>query len=543
MLLSKSKIVQNYFYVLLAIILTIGILVRCVNLDRKVYWHDEVYTSVRVAGYEGDWISDRIFTSRIISAEDILKFQEIRPGSNLIDVVKVLATHPEHPPLYYFLARIWWELFGSSVTTIRSLAVVFSLLVFPSIYWLVWELFQSAKVGWMAMAIVAVSPFHLLYAQEAREYSLWTVTILLASAALLRAIRLKSKPMWIVYAITLALNFYISILSVFVVAIHAIYVAITEGLPWLKSIKSPQLTSTENSKNIFHFVSASIGAVILFSPWIITIIYYLGYLQDKTSWTNIKRNFSDLLLMWQLHLSNIFIDWHPMVNSSIAPGISVILIILIGWSINYVYRQEGKKTGLFISLLIGVNIAGLILPDLIFGGQRSSMTRYFLPSILGIEIAVAYLLAKPKFSQHKLWSVVAILIVTLGLFSCANIASADTWWNKGISYENAQNARIINQSERPLLISNNFETNMGNIISLCHQLQPNVKLMLMDVMVEGNPFPQIPEVFPPIPEDFSDIFVLNKIEPFLDKIAQTNQSSLESLAQGTLPLFKLVKNP
>lgn len=43
------------------------------------------------------------------------------------------------------------------------------------------------------MALIAVSPFHVLYAQEAREYSLWTVTILLSSAALLRAMRVKTK--------------------------------------------------------------------------------------------------------------------------------------------------------------------------------------------------------------------------------------------------------------------------------------------------------------------------------------------------------------
>jgi uncharacterized membrane protein len=539
MLLHKSKIVQNYIYLLLALILTIGIFFRCVNIEKKVYWHDEVYTSVRVAGYEGERISNQIFTDRIISVEDVIKFQKIKPGSNLIDVIKVLATHPEHPPLYYLLSRVWWELFGSSIATIRSLSVVFSLLVFPCIYWLAWELFQSTKVSWMAIALVAVSPFHLLYAQEAREYSLWTTTILLASATLLRAIRLKSKLMWMLYTVILAINFYVSLLSIFVAASHAFYVILLELFSWVKSNKlSKHQKRTKIFSSLSSFTGASGAALLLFSPWLLVIFYYLAYLQHKTSWTNIQRTFTDLLLMWQLHLSSIFIDIDPKINQFISPRISIILLIFILYAIYYIYASGRKQAGLFIITLVGVNVFGLILPDLIFGGQRSSMTRYFFPAFLGIELAVAYLLVESKFIQQKLWTGVTILLVIVGLISCTNIAKADTWWNKGISYDNAAIAQIINASDRPLVISNNFEANMGNLISLCHLLKPQVKLMLFDVMVKGNPNPQIPKVFPAIDKNVGEIFVLNQVEPFLDKIAQDYRTHLEHVSGGVLPLWK-----
>ncbi|MGL5807023.1 MAG: glycosyltransferase family 39 protein [Xenococcaceae cyanobacterium] len=539
MLLHKSKIVQNYIYLLLVLILAIGIFFRCVNIEKKVYWHDEVYTSVRVSGYEGDRISNQIFTDRIIGVEDVKKFQKIEPRSNLIDVIKVLATHPEHPPLYYLLARVWWELFGSSIATIRSLSVVFSLLVFPCIYWLAWELFQSPKVGWMAIALVAVSPFHLLYAQEAREYSLWTTTILLASAALLRSIRLKSKPMWMLYAVILAINFYVSLLSIFVAVSHACYVIFLELCNWFESNKlSKNQKRTKLFSSLPSFTIASMGALLLFSPWLLVIFYYIAYLQQKTSWTNIQRTFSDLLLMWQLHLSSIFIDIDPKINQFISPRISLILLIFILYAIYYIYASGRKQAGLFIITLVGINVFGLILPDLIFGGQRSSMTRYFFPAFLGIELAVAYLLVESKFIQRKLWTGVTILLVIVGLISCTNIAKADTWWNKGISYDNAAIAQIINASDRPLIISNNFEANMGNLISLCHLLKPQVKLMLFDVMVKGNPNPQIPQVFPAIDKNVGDIFVLNQVEPFLDKIAQNYRTHLEHVSGGVLPLWK-----
>jgi len=70
--------------------------------------------------------------------------------------------------------------FGSSVTVTRGLAALISLFVFPCIYWLCLKLFKS---GWMAMALVAVLPIHVVYAQEAREYSLWPAAILLSSVS------------------------------------------------------------------------------------------------------------------------------------------------------------------------------------------------------------------------------------------------------------------------------------------------------------------------------------------------------------------------
>jgi len=70
-------------------------------------------------------------------------------------------------------------------------------------------------------------PFHILYAQEV-EYSLWTVTIALSSAALLHAIRLKTIRSWVIYATTVTLGLYTFIFSIFVIIGHAVYVIIIE---------------------------------------------------------------------------------------------------------------------------------------------------------------------------------------------------------------------------------------------------------------------------------------------------------------------------
>ncbi|WP_445176194.1 hypothetical protein [Microcoleus sp.] len=157
------------------------------------------------------------FQGKKISVEDLLgKYQQINPEKTWWDTVKGLATEePQLSPLYFILARFWVQSLGPQVA-VKSLSAWISLLVFPRVYWLCWELFRSASVGWMAVTIVAVGPFHVLYGQEARPYMMFAVLVLLSNAILLRAIALQkspatfkstsklSKAVWSIYAIALS---------------------------------------------------------------------------------------------------------------------------------------------------------------------------------------------------------------------------------------------------------------------------------------------------------------------------------------------------
>jgi uncharacterized membrane protein len=128
------------------------------------------------------------------------------------------------------------QLFCPQVAAVRSLSAWISLLVFPRVYWLCWELFRSASVGLMAVTIVAVGPFHVLYGQEAIPYMMFAALVLLSNAILLRAIALQksparfkslsklSKAVWSIYAIALSLGLYSSLLFFLVAFAHGIYI-------------------------------------------------------------------------------------------------------------------------------------------------------------------------------------------------------------------------------------------------------------------------------------------------------------------------------
>ncbi|MFO5494734.1 MAG: glycosyltransferase family 39 protein, partial [Cuspidothrix sp.] len=159
-------------------------------------------------------MAQQVFNGHEIRVRDLQKFQHLNPKKGLIDTVNGLALEePQITPLYFVILRLWTELFGSSVALTRSLSAVISLLTLPCIYWLCQELFESPLVGWMSVVLVAVSPYHVLFAQDARMYSLWTVTTLLSSASLLRAMRIKTRTGWAIYTVTLVLGLYTHLLT------------------------------------------------------------------------------------------------------------------------------------------------------------------------------------------------------------------------------------------------------------------------------------------------------------------------------------------
>ena len=141
---------------LIVTILVIGIFFRFVNLDRKVYWIDEVMNSIHSAGYSKQDFDEQVKTwkDQDLTIEDLHKYQYPNSETNSLDVIRALADRePQSPPVYYLLSRWWTQLFGSSVTVQRSLSAFISLFAFPSMYWLSKKFIkESSKINFRFLA-------------------------------------------------------------------------------------------------------------------------------------------------------------------------------------------------------------------------------------------------------------------------------------------------------------------------------------------------------------------------------------------------------
>lgn len=76
-----------------------------------------------------------------------------------------------HPPLYYALLHFWMEVFGTGDAAVRSLSAVFGLATIVLV-WFLGRRRGGPVMGWILVAVVAVSPFAVRYSNEARMYSL-----------------------------------------------------------------------------------------------------------------------------------------------------------------------------------------------------------------------------------------------------------------------------------------------------------------------------------------------------------------------------------
>lgn len=75
------------------------------------------------------------------------------------------------PPLYYVALKGWIEIFGTSDLAVRALSGVFAVAAMPFV-WLTGRRLAGREGAWLALVLIASSPFALRYATEARMYSL-----------------------------------------------------------------------------------------------------------------------------------------------------------------------------------------------------------------------------------------------------------------------------------------------------------------------------------------------------------------------------------
>ena len=88
-----------------------------------------------------------------------------------------------HPPLYYLLLHFWLNIVPDSDTAVKLLSVLWGTLLIPATYFFSQQLFNKRTVSLTAAALVAISPFHILYSQELRMYTQLMFFVVLGTAA------------------------------------------------------------------------------------------------------------------------------------------------------------------------------------------------------------------------------------------------------------------------------------------------------------------------------------------------------------------------
>jgi uncharacterized membrane protein len=481
------------------LVLAIGF--RFIHLDRKVYWHDEAFTSMVITARPGNYLSKELFQNKVVQPADLLAYQQFVPTLTLQDmVVRKGLEDAQHPPLYYLFLRFWAMVWGTSPAAIRSFSALLSLLLFPAVYWLCWELFESALAGWVAIALFAVSPFHLVYAQEAREFGVWSALSLVSSALLLRALRTSSWRNWFWYGLSMAIAFYTALFTLWIAVGHGFYTLVMDDGTQL--FKWPLRVGNRTAR----YIVTLLMVMVLFSPWVYVMLTSGDLLGKTTSWTAVPLPWTISLQTTIFNFSRSFVDFNLALNDPTAYVLALPVLGVQGYAVYVLCRTAPKRIGWFLLTFVGSTGLALGVPDLLSGGQRFTVSRYLFPCFIGLQLAVVYLLAI-NFTKRHNWQVrfatlVLSLLVLLGVLSCSVYAQSNTWWNKVLNSNYHQVAALINESDRPLIITDAYSYNPASMISLSYLLKPTVHFLLLPAV--GNSFPMTT-----MPKGFGDIFLVN----------------------------------
>ncbi|MGF1481341.1 MAG: hypothetical protein ACFB4I_17970 [Cyanophyceae cyanobacterium] len=204
---NQQSTINNLLLVLVWIVVGAGL--RLTNLELKPPWADEWATIVFSLGHSFRSVP----LNEMISVEALLQPLQLDGTTQAGDVVEHLMTESTHPPLYFVLTHWWLKLTSEpglvSVWAVRSLSALFGVAAIPAMFGLGWLAGRSLFVGQISAALMAVSPYGIYLAQEARHYTLailWIIASLCCLIVAIRHVRQHSPPPILVIAAWVIVN-------------------------------------------------------------------------------------------------------------------------------------------------------------------------------------------------------------------------------------------------------------------------------------------------------------------------------------------------
>lgn len=459
----RSKPPLVWFAAVVFVAIVLGVFFRLYHLDRKVVWSDEIFTQLHVVGLtEGDVVARARRFDDVRSLQGYVSSgmdRPSRPSGATLD--SLIAEDPQHAPLYFLLQRTWLGILGDTVLHERLLSAIIGILALPCAYWLAIELFGSLSCAWAFAALMAISPYFVLYSQENREYALWSLAILVLSASALRAIRTMTPSAWIAYACAIAFAAYTDPLSLAVVAGHALYFGVCERERLGRSPLMPGL--------------AIVAGIALFAPWLIVMSGARAQIAYGLASTVSRRDPLVTTLrtfLGEFHLATI--DFNIVSRTSVAGfAISLTALAIVCAAFVVVRRCANPRAWGFISCVVVASLVPILGADIASSGHRSSNPRYLVPLFECIELALAFAVTRGIVRDAR-WGVGFAAIALAGVVSCAESAQAWTWWSK-YNEDSIALAGVINSTARPIVVSDNY---VHFVLSLAPYLRPGTRLAL-----------------------------------------------------------------
>ena len=311
-----------------------------------------------------------------------------------------------HPPLFYFLLKLWSLVFGNADFALRFMSVFFGAISIILAFHLIKRWF-GAKAATIGSLLLTFSPMLIRYGQEMRMYTLVLAIILAATYLLDLALESNKKRYWILYAILVSLGMWTHYFTVFAWLTHLFYL---KFILHRKIFKKPIFTS--------YLLS-----VILYIPWIPFFIQQFTHVQGNF-WIESISTITPTDFLTEA----LFFSQASQATNWLVPLFLSVLILAI-FIIIQVYKKLKIKDKKHFSLLIILSLLPPALLILVSLPPLSPMfyNRYLLYSaasiwlLIGTSIPLCLHFCStkgPVFASVSL-SVLMVISSTIGIVNVA----------------------------------------------------------------------------------------------------------------------------
>jgi uncharacterized membrane protein len=437
----SSGALPPWLRIVFIVTIALGAVFRFTYLDSKVYTHDETLTSLRTSGFLLAEFEQDVAKS-IVSVAELKKYQTKNAEHGAGSTIHALAVDdPQHPPIYYVLERSWATFFHNSIGGRRALGALFGALTIPALYWLCRELLPGNRIWALTSAtFFAVSPFELQYTQQAREYTLWGLCVVISSALFIRAIRTDDGRAWLAYAVSVAVGLYSYLFFYFVALAHAITLA--------------SARSRRSTRALRFFGGAIVAASLLYSPWLANLAIHRETVAETNSYFSAPLPAIVYIYKWLFNVGAVFFDaeyvniWYSFLLIPITAIAALAFFVTA--------RTKDHLVAAFVLTLFFTATLPLLVPDLLLHQSRAISARYLLPAWIAVDLAVAYwitLWLTDTKIRRRIVTITAPTLIVLSLASWIVSARSVSWWTVSYDVPIVSIAAAINETPKAVVLT------------------------------------------------------------------------------------------
>lgn len=355
-----------------------------------------------------------LVTLRTISASSIWfdeAFSAYLTKFNFIDIVRYTATDV-HPPLYYWLLKIWTSMFGTTELAFRSMSLFFAGVAIVFGYLLVKRLF-GRKAAWTSLAFLVISPMLVRYGQEARMYTMVASIGLAGTYVLTIAMESKRRRPWIVYGILVALGMLTHYFMALVWISHWVwrYIVTRQTGARGKELRKKFFTKA--------WKAAHIVAIAIFALWLPLMAVQLTAIQSTGFWIGTVS--IDSL---PGYMTNVLYYLEHGKATGWYGAIAVLIVTILNVYGIKLYKVLSKKQRQSFLLLLILAVVPVIL---LFGAslpplKSSFVERYVMTSILSFSLVAGVIIAIGMKHLKQRWQLfISLLIILSMIFGITNV--------------------------------------------------------------------------------------------------------------------------